>query len=64
MTDAKAHMSDAVQAGREHIALLADAEGEHVFAREVRAGCWDHRDDVAAAISRATTPHQSERIET
>lgn len=40
-------------AGREHIAKLADADGEHQFAREVRAGCWDHRNDVAAAIASA-----------
>ena len=38
-------------AGREVIAKLAEAEGEDVFAAEVRAGCWDHRRDVAKAIS-------------
>lgn len=39
--------------GREYIAKLADADGEIVFAREVRAGCWDHRNDVSKAIARA-----------
>lgn len=38
--------------GREHIAKLAEADGEIIFAREVRAGCWDHRRDVAEAIHR------------
>lgn len=46
-------MRQAVEAGREHVASLADAAGEATFAREVRAGCWDHRPDVAAAIERA-----------
>lgn len=40
-------------AGREHIAKLAEADGELTFAREVRAGCWDHRSDVAHAIAHA-----------
>lgn len=44
---------DSVRKGREHIAVLAEADGERIFAREVRAGCWDHRRDVAAAIKRA-----------
>lgn len=39
--------------GREHIATLAEADGEHIFAREVRGGCWDHRRDVAQAIATA-----------
>lgn len=47
----------ATLAGREHIAQLAKADGEHTFAREVLAGCWDHRADVKAAIAR----HLSER---
>jgi hypothetical protein len=38
--------------GREHIARLAEADGEYQFAQEVRFGFWDHRADVAAAISR------------
>lgn len=39
--------------GRDHIARLAEKDGEHTFAREVRAGCWDHREDVSFAITRA-----------
>lgn len=39
--------------GREHIARLAEADGETIFAREVRGGAWDHRPDVAAAIATA-----------
>lgn len=42
-----------IRAGREKIAALANADGEHVFAREVLAGAWDHRNDVANAIQRA-----------
>jgi hypothetical protein len=39
--------------GREHIAKLAEDDGEIIFAREVRGGCWDHRADVAKAIKDA-----------
>ena len=39
--------------GREYIARLAEGEGECLFAREVRGGCWDHRRDVANAITTA-----------
>jgi len=39
--------------GREEIAKMARADGEHTFAREVLAGCWDHRNDVSRAIQRA-----------
>lgn len=39
-----------VQRGRDRIAALADRENEHTFAREVRAGAWDHRGDVSRAI--------------
>ena len=38
-----------IEEARAVIADLAEKEGEHVFAREVRAGCWDHRGDVQAA---------------
>lgn len=41
--------------GREIIARLAEDDGEHEFAREVRAGMWDHRRDVASSISNPTT---------
>lgn len=40
-------------AGREKIATLAGNDGEYDFARQVRAGCWDHRTDVAKAIEEA-----------
>jgi hypothetical protein len=43
----------ALHLGREHIARLAEADGEVIFAREVRGGCWDHRRDVARAIADA-----------
>lgn len=46
----------ATKVGREHIAKLAEADGEHAFAREVLAGCWDHRNDVSRAIARAMDP--------
>jgi hypothetical protein len=41
-----------VAAGREAIAALAQTDGEMRFAREVLAGCWDHRRDVAREIER------------
>jgi hypothetical protein len=40
-----------IEEAREVIARLADAAGEVKFAREVRAGCWDHRGDVRAAMA-------------
>lgn len=40
-----------IGAGRTHIANLARADGEAQFAREVLAGCWDHRNDVMQAIA-------------
>lgn len=43
-------MTYAIEKGREHIAKRAEADGETIFAREVRAGCWDHREDVGGAI--------------
>ncbi len=36
---------------REAIAARALADGHVVFAREVRSGCWDHRNDVQAAMA-------------
>lgn len=44
----------AVVIGRGSIATLARAGGEELFAREVEAGAWDHRADVAAAIERVS----------
>lgn len=39
-----------IEEARERVAVLAERDGEIVFAREVRAGCWDHRNDVQAAL--------------
>lgn len=47
-------MEDNVELGREIIARLAEADHEFEFAREVRAGMWDHRGDVASAIANPT----------
>lgn len=40
-----------IEKAREIIAARATAAGEHMFAREVLAGCWDHRRDVQAALA-------------
>lgn len=40
----------ALQDARERVAKCAERDGEHGFAGEVRAGCWDHRSDVQAAM--------------
>lgn len=45
-----------IEQAREMIALWAEAEGETTFAREVRAGCWDHRNDVQQALSGSLAP--------
>ena len=42
-------MSVTIESARERVAALAEKNGELRFAREVRAGCWDHRSDVQAA---------------
>lgn len=39
-----------IEQAREFVARLADQESETQFAREVRAGCWDHRADVQSAL--------------
>lgn len=39
-----------IEEAREYVAKLADQENEIQFAKEVRAGCWDHRDDVQSAL--------------
>lgn len=39
--------------GRSSIAELARADNELLFAKEVLAGCWDHRNDVMRATVRA-----------
>lgn len=44
-------MPKTIEEAREHIAALAEADGELTFAREVRAGVWDHRSDVQTALA-------------
>lgn len=39
-----------IEEARERVARVAEKDGETLFAREVRAGCWDHRSDVQAAL--------------
>lgn len=39
-----------IEQAREYVASLADKESETQFAREVRAGCWDHRSDVQSVL--------------
>lgn len=39
-----------IEEAREYVANLADKEGEKQFAREVRAGSWDHRRDIQSAL--------------
>lgn len=39
-----------IEEAREYVASLAEKEGEIRFAREVRAGLWDHRRDVQSAL--------------
>jgi len=46
----------AIEEARRIIADLATKDGEHAFAREVLAGCWDHRRDVQAALLLAFKP--------
>lgn len=43
-------MTISIEEARERVAKLADRDREVQFAREVRAGCWDHRNDVQAAL--------------
>ena len=49
----KMEAKNPVSAGREVIARMAESDGEARFAREVRAGCWDHRHDVSREIEKA-----------
>jgi hypothetical protein len=39
-----------IQCARNRVAMLAERDGHIWFAREVRAGCWDDRNDVQAAL--------------
>ena len=47
-----------IEEAREYVATLADKEGEKQFAREVRAGCWDHRRDVQSALKGPFVPRK------
>ncbi len=40
-----------IEEARERVAKIAEQNGEVIFAREVRAGCWDHRNDVQAVLN-------------
>ena len=40
-----------IEQAREEIARRAERDGYRTFAREVRACCWDHRNDVKAALA-------------
>jgi hypothetical protein len=44
-------MTITIEQARERVARVAEADGELQFAREVRAGAWDHRNDVQAALA-------------
>jgi hypothetical protein len=44
-----------IKEARERVAKAATRDGEHRFAREVLAGCWDHRRDVQACLLRPDT---------
>ena len=50
-----------IQEAREYVAKLADKEGETQFAREVRAGAWDHRRDVQSALVKPFVPRALNR---
>ena len=39
-----------IEYARNYVATLAEKEGNFIFANEVRAGCWDHRNDVQKAL--------------
>ena len=43
-------MAKTIEEARSEVANIARAEGEVIFAKEVLAGCWDHRRDVQAAL--------------
>ena len=45
-----------ISEAREIIAKLAEKEGEFKFAREVRSGVWDHRNDVQSALAGTFKP--------
>lgn len=41
-----------IEEARKIIADKATQQGEIAFAREVLAGCWDHRNDVQKELNR------------
>jgi len=43
-------MGVTIEEARECVATAAEADGEWKFAREVRAGAWDTRSDIQAAL--------------
>ena len=43
-------MEQTIEQARERVAQAAERDGEFQFAREVREGAWDHRDDIKAAM--------------
>lgn len=43
-----------IEEAREEVAKRAEADGHVIFAQEVRAGAWDHRNDVQAAFAGRT----------
>lgn len=43
--------SPTIEDAREALAKRAEQDGEVTFAREVRAGCWDHRSDPQAVLA-------------
>ena len=47
-----------IEEARKVIADLAEKDGEFTFAREVLAGCWDHRSDVQAALNGTFKPRK------
>ncbi len=51
-------MRVSIEEARKVIADLATQEGELVFAREVLAGAWDHRNDVQAALAGTLVPRK------
>lgn len=40
-----------IEQARERVAKIAEINKEYIFAREVRAGCWDHRNDVQHVLN-------------
>jgi len=43
--------SISIEDARQRLARVAEQNGERQFAREVLAGCWDHRNDLQAVLN-------------